>query len=358
MNTAATQESSEISQAGKKRQEGFGENIRHYWRGLHRRWIKKRIPPSRHIILNHRNLFIIPNKQGVGFLAVLSLMFVGAINYESSLSFALVFWLLGVFILSIFYTFRNLAGLHLSAVTGGSVFAGEQAEISVILNRHGERIHEAIDLQFSGSRKITANLIDNTEERTSLFLVAEKRGWFSPGRLRIETIFPFGICVSWSLVDLDIRCLVYPKPLHCDLDWLTSQQQNTGHTNITRGSDDFHSLRDYQQGDSLKHVAWKIAARGRGMYTKEYASNVDDKIWLRWDMFPDQDIEERLSRLCYCVLQLDSAGLDYGLELPGKKIEPAKGSEHYNKIMETLALFGFEDESGITTDDSEGGLNQ
>jgi len=321
---------------------GWRQTLSARWQHRVNHWVKKRIPPSRHVVLTMHNIFIIPNKQGLGFLLVLALMFVGAINYEANLAFALVFWLLGVFILSIFYTFRNLAGLNLSAVTGGSVFAGEHAEITVILSRHGERIHEAIDMKFPGSRKVTANLIENMEERSALFLVAEHRGWYSPGRLTIETIFPFGICRSWSLVDLDIRCLVYPAPVPCDLNWLTSQQQDSGHTNITRGTDDFHSLRDYQQGDSLRHVAWKIVARGRGMYTKQYASNVDDKIWLKWDMFPDMTMEERLSRICYCVLQLDAGGLDYGLDMPGVKISPAKGSVHYAHVMETLALYGID----------------
>lgn len=319
------------------------------WQQHFNRWVRRRIPPARLVVLNQHNIFIIPNKQGLGFLTVLALMFIGAINYEASLAFALVFWLLGLFILSIFYTFRNLAGLHISAVPGGSVFAGEHAEITVILTRHGERIHEAINMKFPDSRQVVANLIDNIEERSSLYLVAEKRGWFSPGRLTIETVFPFGICRAWSLVDLDLRCLAYPKPVECDLDWLSSQQQHSGHTNITRGSDDFHALRNYQQGDSLRHVAWKIAARGRGMYTKEYSSNVDDKIWLKWDMFPDMDMEQRLSRLCYCVLQLDAAALDYGLELPGIRIDPAKGSVHYGKIMKTLALFGLDSDAAGAT---------
>jgi uncharacterized protein (DUF58 family) len=84
------------------------------------------------------------------------------------------------------------------------------------------------------------------------------------------------------------------------------------------------------------------------MYTKEYSSNVDDKIWLRWDMFPDMAMEERLSRLCYCVLQLDAASLDYGLDLPGIRIEPAKGNDHYIKVMKTLALFGLDSRKGET----------
>ena len=309
------------------------------WRRSFVRWVTKRIPPARNIELNINNIFIIPNKQGLGFCFVLVLMFIGAINYETSLAFALVFLLVGMFILTIFYTYRNLAGLHLSAVTDKSVFVGENAEITVILNRHGKRIYEAIELSFENSRKVVANLIDQKEYRAQLFITTHKRVYFNPGRLRVETFFPFGICRSWSLIDLDLQCLVYPQPIECDLDMLNLSDQDTGKINVTRGNDDFYNLREYQVGDPLKHVAWKHFARGRGMYTKQYSSNVDDKIWLRWSLFPEFSEEDRLSKLCYCVLELDAAGVDYGLDIPGCLIEPNKGSLHYHKVLRALALY-------------------
>ena len=40
------------------------------------------------------------------------------------------------------------------------------------------------------------------------------------------------------------------------------------------------------------------------------------------------------------------AGQDYGLELPDTRIEPAKGSEHYARVMKALALFGFDETNG------------
>jgi len=312
------------------------------WQQRFANWVQRRIPPARNVVLTHHNIFIIPNQQGLGFLFVLGLMFIGAVNYEASLAFALVFLLLGMFVLSIFHTFRNLAGLQVSAVPGAPVFAGEKAEITVILNRHGSRTYENVQASFNGSRKQVADLLDTSEQRLNLYLHAGRRGRMAPGRLVIETVFPFGICRAWSLIDLSISCLVYPRPVECDLDWLLASQQQSGNTTITRGNDDFHSLREYQRGDSLKHVAWKNFARGQGMFTKEYSSNVDNRIWLRWDMFPDLGTEDRLSRLCYCVLKLDSVGLDYGLELPGIRLPPAKGGEHHARVLATLALFGTE----------------
>lgn len=309
------------------------------WRRSFGEWIHRRIPPSKNIELYLNNIFIIPTGQGLGFCFLLFLMFIGAINYETSLAFGLVFLLLGVFILAIFYTYRNLSGLHLSGLTDDAVFVGENAEITIILNRHGKRTYEAVQLSFDNSRKVVANLIEHKEQRVSLFVPTSRRGHLNPGRLRVETFYPFGLHRAWSLIDLDLDCLVYPKPVECDLDILNSNDQETGKINITRGNDDFYNLREYQRGDPLKHVAWKNFARGQGMYTKQYSSNVDDKIWLRWSLFPELSEEDRLSRLCYCVLKLDSSGVDYGLDIPGCLIEPNKGTVHYHSILRALALF-------------------
>ena len=35
---------------------------------------------------------------------------------------------------------------------------------------------------------------------------------------------------AWSLLDLAVSCLVYPRPEPCDLDWLLANQQHSGTT--------------------------------------------------------------------------------------------------------------------------------
>lgn len=334
------------STASKVPASGTNPGLRARWQRGFAHWVARRIPAARCVVLGHHNIFIFPTRQGLGFLLVLGLMFIGAVNYEASLGFALVFLLLSMFLLSIFYTFRNLSGLHVSGVAGHSVFAGEKAEIIVILNRHGERRYETVQARFPGSRMVVVDLLDDREQRVNLYVPVEKRGYFRLERLTLDTVFPFGICRAWSLIDLDLQCLVYPRPVACDLDWVVQQQSQDGNTTQTRGADDFHGLRAYRPGDSLRHVAWKQMARGRGMYTKEYASNMDDRVWLRWSLFPDLGVEERLSRLCWCVIQLDAAGVDYGLDLPGAQLAPAKGQQQYTRALEALALFQLSDRAG------------
>ena len=56
------------------------------------------------------------------------------------------------------------------------------------------------------------------------------------------------------------------------------------------------------------------------------------------------NVDPLMKLLCYCVLQLDAGGLDYGLELPDQIIEPAKGSEHYLQVMKSLALYNLKED--------------
>lgn len=312
------------------------------WRRRFQRWVDRRMPPAREVVLGHRNIFILPNRQGLGFVLVLVLLFIGAVNYESNLGFALVFLLVGMFVLSIFHTFRNVAGLRISGVPGTAVFAGEMAEVTVILRREGLRAYENVAVHCEGARRQAVDLIEEREVRASLFVAAPRRGWLDPGRIVVDTVFPFGICRAWSLPDLRLRCLVYPRPQECDLDWLLANQLHAGNTTLVRGSDDFHSLREYREGDPLKHVAWKNFARGQGMLLKEFASTMDQRVWLRWEMFSELDTESRLSRLCWCAIRLDETGIDFGLEIPGRSIAPAKGEVHYRQVLEALALYGME----------------
>lgn len=319
---------------------GLLGTLQERWQRRSRSWLQHRIPPARHLQLDHRTIFILPHRQSLGFLLMLGLMFVGAINYESNLAFALVFLLLGMFLVSLLHTFRNLSGLQVTAVAGPAVFAGDSAEFSIILSRSGERSHDGLLLSFQDCSTVSCDLVHEAEQRVALLVPAPRRGWLDPGRLRIETVFPFGLCRAWSLPDLQLRCLVYPRPLACDLTQLLAASSRDGHTLPRQGSDDFHGLREYRSGDPLRHVAWKNLARGQGMLVKEYASPVDREVRLHWEQFAGMEVEERLSRLCWCVLRLAEADVEFGLELPGTVLPPARGAEHCRQALEALARHG------------------
>ncbi len=174
-----------------------------------------------------------------------------------------------------------------------------------------------------------------------MFSNAAHRGDFKAPILRVTTYFPLGLCRAWSLVDLDLHCLIYPRPVAHVMDQFHSGSSGTDDSAISKnGSEDFYGLREYVPGDPMRQVAWKNVARGQGMQVKQFVDYVDNKLWLDWDMFYGFSAEERLSRLCYCVLKLSKSGSPFGLKMPGVEIAPGSGVEHKNKLLKALELYG------------------
>lgn len=305
------------------------------------RWMEQRFPPCASVQLNLRNIYIIPSRNGLLFLLSLVLIFIAAINYAVSLAFGLAFLMVSIFILAILHCVNNLRRLSLSSQPAPAVFCGEEACFRVLLARGENSQHEALLLNFAGGNASHADLVENSQELVDVFVQARKRGLFRAPRLRITTYYPLGLTRAWSVVDLGMHCLVYPKPIPHVLDQFKGGAAGDNDTAVSMaGSEDFYGLRDYVPGDSLRQISWKNVARGQGMKVKQFVDYTDSRVWLDWDMFYGFAVEERLSRLCYCVLKLARSGKPFGLKIPGTEISPGTGTEHRNRMLRALALYG------------------
>src|SRR5690606_21950534 len=109
------------------------------------------------------------------------------------------------------------------------------------------------------------------------------------------------------------------------------------------GQEDFAGLRQYHRGDSLRQVAWKVAARDQGLFTKQFAGRADSELWLDWEMPPHGlGVEEKLSQLARWVLDAHARGLAFGLRLPGRTVGIGTGDIQRERCLDALALFGLE----------------
>ena len=304
-------------------------------------WLNRRIPPRREITLVQNNIFIYPNWQFIYYFIVIMLLWIAATNYENNLSFGLSFLLLSLFLVCIIHTFNNLAGLTVAVAGAEPVYAGEYAAVELLLSTAEGKNRDALNLGWEKNHFVQLSLMDVAQQRIKVSVKATKRGLFNPKRMTLESVYPLGIIRSVSYLDLDIAILVYPRPVcHAALLSLEGETSEGLAISRRRGSDEFSHLRDYETGASLKQVAWKQFAKGRGLQVKEYADYVSKHHWLDWDHLPGLGVEERLSTLCYWTLVLDKRGDDYGLRIPGTVIAPGTGELHRQKILTALALYG------------------
>jgi uncharacterized protein (DUF58 family) len=277
------------------------------------------------------------------FAAVLLLMLVGSINYSLSLGFVLTFLLGGMALVSILHTYRNLAQLTVSAGKIMPVFAGQPASFPLFLTNSSSTERYAVGVTPEKHRPQFVDVPAGATVTTALTLHAPQRGILRLGRFTLFTRFPLGLFRAWSKLDLDIACIVYPQPDTARLPQLAGIQGRGDRAITTEGRDDFRGMRPYHTGDSLRHLAWKALAQGRGMLTKQFSGQSRPVLWLNWDDLAGMDTESRLSRLCRWVLDAQNASLSYGLRIPGSTIEPGNGEAHQRTCLEALALFGIKD---------------
>ena len=316
--------------------------IRHRLRSRFRSWVNRRIPPAREVTLDQRRIFIFPSRVGFFFGICLLVMLMAAINFQNNLSYALTFLLATLFVVATLHTFANLSGLTIRAVRAQPAFPGQQSEFELMVERGRQRDHFALHLKWAESTEALINLLEEDSVNVRLHMAVGQRGWFSPGRLMLESTYPLGLLRCWTWVDLDLHALVYPRPVPSpELPGLATDTPDGASVAVV-GSDDFYGFRDYQKGDSLRQIHWKGLAKGQGVQSKQHTAYADRSVWLDWDAFPNLGIEQRLSHLCYWALEFEGKHEEYGLRLPGVLIEPGVGARHLERVLKELAVYRHE----------------
>jgi len=304
-------------------------------------WLfRPRGPEVGAVVLLQRRVFILPTRQGMLFAVVLLVMLAGSINYSLGLGFVLTFLLGALAVNAMIHTFRNLAHLR---VTGGRtlpVFAGDSARFSLHLENSGGADRYAIGLTADRKAVTFVDVLARTVAPAEVSVAALRRGILRPGRLTLFTRFPLGLYYAWAYLDLAMHCIVYPKPAFPGLPLPPAAANAGAGTERGQGQEDFHGLRQYHAGDSPRHVAWKAAARDRGLLTKQFSGQAETELWLDWAQLPPQlGVEERLSYLARWVLDAQAAGLAYGLRLPASTVAMAAGEAQRDRCLEALALY-------------------
>lgn len=311
------------------------------FRSRARVWLDRRIPRARSLTLDQNRIFIFPSPAGFGFVGLLAILLLVAINYQNNMVFTLVFLLASAFVVTILHTFANLSGLSITVLASHPAFVGDPVRFDVKLARDRAVPNYDITLSWAESEKVSVSLIRQSEAIIYLRLPARRRGLLQPPRLLVESFYPLGLLRCWTLVALDMEALVYPRPTETEWTARSNAGAAEGEAHLLQGSgsDDFYAFKGYQPGDALKHVSWKHFARGQGLMTKQFVPFQSQQIWLDWDDFSG-DTEARLSALCYWTLVLAQSGSEYGVRLPQSVVEPDSGEAHRDRALAELALFG------------------
>lgn len=312
--------------------------LQQFYRASWSRWLQRRIPAADQTQLSQRSIFVLPSRFGVTFLLLALAIYLLGTNYENNLVQLVSFLMLSMLFSAILHSFRNLSGLVVQALPTADGRVGESAGFAVKLSGSGRRC--ALRLQFPGQTPLRASMCDKPLMVEVPFL-AEQRGRLKPGRICISSHYPLGLVRSWTYLDLNQATVIYPKPVTChyQLQGTPLSEDQGEPASEQPGQDQFSHLKAYRVGESLRQVAWKQVAQGRGMVSKSFEREQTPDNWLGLASVDGTDLEMRLSQLAYAVETLGGAGQVFGLVLGGMQIPPGQGREHVRSCLRSLALY-------------------
>jgi uncharacterized protein (DUF58 family) len=288
--------------------------------------------------INRRRIYILPTRFGVMLACMLAAMLIAGLNYNSNLALAFGFLMASVALVTMHHCNRNLLGLQVDVTTEVDAFAGREAAFEFVLKNDSNVDRRDVEIRClgaSGIRSVPAR----SSESVPVAVPVPRRGVVRIAQFELRTRYPFGWFHAWTYVQGSLTAYVAPAPQGTRTLPAVAGAGSASRSEM-RGDEDFAGLRAYEPGVPLKHMAWKVLARGGEAAVQSYSSLAALPEWLDWSALEGLSIEDRLSQLCLWVLESESAQRVYGLKVPGKEIAPARGAAHRFACLRALALFG------------------
>jgi uncharacterized protein (DUF58 family) len=290
------------------------------------------------IRINRRRVYILPTRLGFTLALTLVGMLIAGLNYNSNLGLAFAFLMVSVALVTMHHCNRNLLGLQVDVTPEVDAFAGREAGFEFVLRNDSNVDRRDIEIRCAAG-SATRSVAARSSEPVPVAVPVAQRGVTRIAQFELRTRYPFGWFHSWTYVQGSLTAYVAPFPQGSRMlpvaggAGLVSRSEN-------RGDEDFAGLRAYEPGVPLKHMAWKVLARGGEAAVRSYTSLAAQPEWLEWSALEGQDTETRLSQLCLWVVESEAAQRLYGLRIPGKEIPPSRGAAHRFACLRALAVYG------------------
>ncbi|HLP60365.1 MAG TPA: DUF58 domain-containing protein [Candidatus Deferrimicrobium sp.] len=294
-----------------------------------------------------------PTRAGYMMMLVLLAMLIASSNYSNNMAYILTFLLFSLVLVGMVYARYNLKGLTIANIMPRPVFAGERLWIDFELHNQSKGRRFGIWLAYPGLTNPTElsgpfSTAASSNTTVELSFLTNSRGRFTLPYIELMTVYPLGLFMVKGKIQVEKSYLVYPHP-EGNRQWpepeVMAEEQYSGLIHHMKGGDDFTGVRPYRYGESMHHIDWKAAARGRPLSIKEFTGGGSARLYFSWEHLGGMGVEGRLSQLCQWVLEADEQGMEFGLKLPGNTIAPGAGSTHTLRCLEALALFHFQRET-------------
>jgi uncharacterized protein (DUF58 family) len=225
---------------------------------------------------------VVPTTEGWGLAFIACCLLASSFIQRVNL-LVLVFGLLvAMLLVGLVIARRNLGRLAVRRIPPAQAFAMTPIEVGVEVVNRGKRdsyavtVDDAIDSVDLTSKDVLFSRVPRSSTVKSKYeLFPERRGRLMLGPMTLLTRFPFGLFTARTTVESIQEVVVFPALGTMTDAWRRSTGRASDSSrnlrpSVDRLQEEFHGLRDYREGDSLRHIHWLSTARRGQPVVKEF----------------------------------------------------------------------------------------
>lgn len=287
--------------------------------------------------------------SGVVFLLITALVLAAAWNTGTNLLYILFGGLASFLLLSAVLPGLMLARLHVSREAPDRVHRDEVFPVTVrVENRKRLLPVMSLRLRHRHDRRALAYVFVLPARRAAVNAVQEtlgERGMQPLAAICVQTSFPFGLITHTMEHQDNLSVLVYPRVYALRAAALELHTASGATPQLVSGEgDEYFTLREYQPGDDLRHIAWRASARVDKWIVRDHEPETSHFVIIALDarpgtgQDPEADLESAIELAASMAVTLINRHFVVSLVTPDATVPAGAGRAQLLKILEALAL--------------------
>jgi uncharacterized protein (DUF58 family) len=266
-----------------------------------------------------------------------------AVNTGNNLLYLLVSALLGFMAVSGVLGKWNLNRVAVRFLPPDEIYDGLPTLIGVELINGRRRLPIFLMEIMVADHVVFFPLVDPLQARKkSLSITLCGRGHRPLPAVAVRSRFPVNFFIRSQRLLIDQHVTVFPAPQPCpDLRLSDPGSGHGSQQNRKKGFDgDIDRISDYQGGEPLKSIHWKLSARHDRLKVKGLSAITRKPVVLDLMEVPGSGLEQRLRHASYLVTRWLGDGWPVGLKAGSQELPVGIGQQHKLLLLQTLAHYG------------------
>jgi uncharacterized protein (DUF58 family) len=237
----------------------------------------------------------------------------------------------------------NLSRLEVRFLPASEIYDGLPTLLGIELVNRRRRMPVLLMEVVIAEARVLFPLVDpHRAQRKNLEMTFRGRGRQRLPQVILSSRFPINFFVRSKAFDPDQFLTVFPAPKPCaERDYPDPGGERGDHQAWSRGQDgDISRISNYQGGEPLKLIHWKLSARHDSLKVKELSAATRAPVILDLALLPGGTLEQRLGSAVFLVLRMLREGRPVGLRTGQAEIPAATGRQHRLQLLEALANHG------------------